>query len=101
MRQAKSHMEYLSKMAVDIEGELQRRAQKYDDKIKLLTTMPGITERSALFILSEIGTDMSVFESDRHLCSWAGLVPANNESVNKKKSTRCSKAGQYLKPLLI
>lgn len=32
---------------------------------------------------------------------WAGLTPANNESANKKKSTRCSKAGQYLKPLLI
>ena len=44
---------------------------------------------------------MSVFESDRHLCSWAGLTPANNESASKKKSTRCSKAGQYLKPLLI
>lgn len=44
---------------------------------------------------------MSVFESDKHLCSWAGLIPANNESANKKKSTRCSKAGQYLKPLLV
>ena len=27
--------------------------------------------------------------------------PSNNESANKKKSTKCSKAGQYLKPLLI
>lgn len=44
---------------------------------------------------------MGVFESDKHLCSWAGLTPANNESANKKKSTRCSKAGQYLKPLLV
>ena len=54
-----------------------------------------------MFILSETGADMSVFESSRHLCSWAGLTPANNESASKKKSTRCSKAGQYLKPLLI
>lgn len=56
---------------------------------------------SALFVISEIGADMGVFESAKHLCSWAGLTPANNESANKKKSTRCSKAGQYLKPLLI
>ena len=62
---------------------------------------PQFTQKSALFILSEIGADMSVFESDRHLCSWAGLTPANNESASKKKATRCSKAGQYLKPLLI
>ncbi|MGO5478523.1 transposase, partial [Catenibacterium mitsuokai] len=32
---------------------------------------------------------------------WAGLAPANNESANKKKSVRISKAGQYLKPLLV
>ena len=31
----------------------------------------------------------------------AGLTPANNESAGKKKSTRITKAGQYLKPLLI
>ena len=33
--------------------------------------------------------------------SWAGLAPANNESANKKKSVRISKAGQYLKPVLV
>lgn len=44
---------------------------------------------------------MSVFDDEKHLASWAGLTPANNESANKKKSTRCSKAGQYLKPLLV
>lgn len=76
-------------------------SRPFDSQIKRIATITGITELSALFILSEIGADMSVFESDRHLCSWAGLTPANNESANKKKSTRCSKAGQYLKPLLI
>nr|MCR5449117.1 transposase [Solobacterium sp.] len=42
-----------------------------------------------------------VWEDARHLCSWAGLTPGNNESANKKKSTRITKAGQYLKPLLV
>ena len=51
---------------------------------RLSVLLSGITELSALFILSEIGADMSVFESDRHLCSWAGLTPANNESASKK-----------------
>ena len=44
---------------------------------------------------------MTVWEDARHLCSWAGLAPGNNESANKKKSTRITKAGQYLKPLLV
>ena len=101
MTYAKAHMDFINKSIDEIEAELFLRSRQYDVQIKRIATIPGITELSALFILSEIGADMSVFESDRHLCSWAGLTPANNESANKKKSTRCSKAGQYLKPLLI
>jgi len=36
-----------------------------------------------------------------HLCSWAGLTPQNNESAGKKKSVRVSRAGVYIKPLLV
>jgi len=44
---------------------------------------------------------MSVFPSSKHLCSWAGLAPQNNESAGKKKTTRISRAGAYIKPLLV
>lgn len=44
---------------------------------------------------------MSVFESAEHLAPWAGLTPANNKCADKKHFTRCSKARQYLKPLLV
>lgn len=44
---------------------------------------------------------MSVFPSAKHLCSWAGLTPQNNESAGKKKSVRISRAGIYIKPLLV
>lgn len=101
MTHAKAHMDFINKSIDEIEAELFLRNRQYDAQIKRIATVTGITELSALLILSEIGTDISVFESDRHLCSWAGLTSAYNESVTKKKSTRCSKAGLYLKPLLI
>ncbi len=44
---------------------------------------------------------MSKFDSSKHLCFWAGLTPKNNESAGKKKSVRISKAGSYLKPILV
>ena len=56
---------------------------------------------TAIRIIAEIGADMTQFESSKHLCSWAGLTPQNNESAGKKKTTRIGKAGQYIKPLLI
>ena len=64
-------------------------------------TVPGIQLFSAIAIISEIGTDMSVFPTAKHLCSWAGLVPQNAESAGKKKTTRVSRAGAYIKPLLV
>ena len=98
---ARAHMDFISQSIGGLELELFRRSRPFDAQIRRIATVTGITELSALFILSEIGADMSVFESGKHLCSWAGLTPANNESASKKKSARCSKAGQYLKPLLI
>ena len=56
---------------------------------------------TAIAIIGEIGVDMSAFLSVRHFCSWAGVVPANNESAGKKKSVRCARAGVYIKPLMV
>lgn len=64
-------------------------------------TVPGIQRSSAISIISEIGVDMSVFPTAKHLCSWAGLTPQNDQSAGKKKTTRISRAGAYIKPLLV
>lgn len=98
---AMDHMEYLDDMIAKCELELFVRMQPYYELVSLLAELPGVTELSAALILSEIGVDMDVFESANHLASWAGLVPGDNESANKKKSTRVTKAGQFLKPLLV
>jgi len=66
-----------------------------------IMTAPGIQSFAAIGIISEIGVDMSVFPTSKHLCSWAGLTPQNNESTGKKKTTRISRAGAYIKPLLV
>src|SRR5208337_4789392 len=62
---------------------------------------PVICDFSAHATFAEIGADMSVFHSAKHLCSWAGLAPSNDQSAGKKKSVRISRAGVYIKPLLV
>ena len=102
MNEAGAHMEYLNQAILRTEVELFTRIQPYMPIVEhLATQLPGVTQLSAAFIIAEIGADMSVFESSKHLASWAGLAPANNESAGKKKSVRISKAGQFLKPLLV
>ena len=102
MCEASSHMTYLNTMILRTEVELFTRIQPYMTLLEHLgAQVPGVSLLSAALIIAEIGVDMSVFESSKHLTSWAGLTPANNESAGKKKSVRISKAGQFLKPLLV
>ena len=98
----RNHMESLNSISNSLESTIIGLAQKYQPQINLLLTVPGVSSPlTAIRILAEIGTDMSVFETSKKLCSWAGLTPQNNESANKKKTTRISRAGAYLKPLLV
>ena len=72
------------------------------EEIILALAAPGISSNfTAIGIISEIGVNMEAFPSAKHLCSWVGLTPTNNESAGKKKSVRVSKAGCYIKPLLV
>ena len=101
MEKSLDHMEYLDQLIDSCEVELIKRAYPFRRSFQHITQIKGISALSAILIISEIGIDMSQFGSDKQLVSWAGLSPANNESAGKKKSVRISKAGQYLKPLLV
>ena len=101
LRIIRSHMDSLELCKLNLESLILTTAEKYLPQLNLVMTAPGINSFSAIGIISEIGVDMSVFPSSKHLCSWAGLTPQNNESAGKKKTTRISRAGAYIKPLLV
>ena len=98
--QATDHIGILDSMVAACEAELRERLGPHWGAVELLCTIPGVSELSAMLILSETGVDMSVFEDADHFASWAGLAPGCNESAGKKKSSRVTRAGQYLKPVL-
>ena len=101
LRIIRSHMDSLALCKANLESEILSVAEKFLPQINLVSTVPGIQSFSAVSVIGEIGADMSVFETSRHLCSWAGLAPQNDNSAGKKKTTRVSRAGVYLKPILV
>ena len=101
LRIIRSHMDSLHLCKLNLESLILATAEKYLPQLELVMTAPGIQSFAAIGIISEIGVDMSVFPTSKHLCSWAGLTPQNNESAGKKKTTRISRAGAYIKPLLV
>ena len=101
VRIIQGHFADIDKRISQIDEIIGRLTAEYEGTISLLCTIPGIDRRLAITIISEIGTDMSEFGSSRRLCSWAGLVPGNNQSAGKKKSVKITRAGVYLKPALV
>ena len=101
LRIIRSHMDSLELCKLNLESLILSTAEKYIPQLNLVMTAPGIQSFAAIGIISEIGVDMSVFPTSKHLCSWAGLTPQNNESAGKKKTTRISRAGAYIKPSLV
>lgn len=65
-----------------------------------LTTIPGIKQNTASAIIAEIGTDMTRFQTQGHLASWAGVCPSQNESAGIVKSTHVRPGNAYLKAAL-
>jgi transposase len=53
-----------------------------------LTEIEGIDEVTALVIISEIGVDLSKFETAKRFCSWLGLCPQFRKTGGKVKSSR-------------
>lgn len=98
----KKHFEDLESRKAELEELILALASPYQQKLDLILTAPPFKNIfSAIGVISEIGVNMEAFPSAKHLCSWAGLTPTNNESAGKKKSDRVSKAGCYIKPLLV
>ena len=101
MKVIQEHIDYLDKAIKAVREIIDSIIAPYESAITLLCSIPGIDRKSAITIISEIGTDMSQFSSHYRLASWAGLAPGCNESAGKKKSVKISRAGVYLKPVLV
>jgi len=56
-----------------------------------LTTLPGIDAITAQTVVSECGTDMSRFATEKHYSSWLGLCPNHEITGGKVRQRRTRK----------
>ena len=103
LRECLNHIDELNAHQDRIEQEIFTLVEPYSVHLNLIRTVPGMNKdpMTAILILSEIGSDMSVFPTAKNLVSWAGCCPRNDKSAKHVKSTRISQAGSYLKPRLV
>src|SRR6266508_1308047 len=96
-----AQIDYLDEAIERLSEEVGRLIAPFAERIELLDTIPGVNRRTAEVLLAEIGPDMSRFPTHRHLASWAGLCPGNNESAGKRLTGRTRRGSKWLRTALI
>jgi transposase len=66
-----------------------------------LVAISGLNASTVQTIITEVGTDLTAFPSEKHFCSWLGLAPHNDVSGGKRLRSRTlpttNRAGQALR----
>ena len=85
---------------LDLKSEIINLSEPFKESVEIMSSIPGLDVLSSLYILGEIGDDMSSFATSSNITSWAGLCPRNNESAGKKKSQKILHGNTYVKSIL-
>ena len=94
------HYQFLTGEVASFEERIAKSMEPYASQVELLTSIPGIDHMVAWHLLTELGFDLQAFPDAAHCCSWAGMVPGENESAGKQKSNRCRKGNKTLRRVL-
>ena len=64
---------------------------------KDLSILSAHTDYSVLQIISEVGTDLSKWSTEKHFTAWLGLAPGTSQSGKRKSNVKRSrsKVGRY------
>lgn len=101
LRVQHQHMLDLEERCDDLYKLLCKMQSKYKKYIDKLTSIPGIKERAARLMFSEITNDLDCFRDEEHFASWAGVCPGNKESAGKRYSGHAAKGNKYLRAILV
>ena len=91
-----NHLDFLDEQIFSLTEAIAEQIAPFEKAVELLCTIPGVQRRTAEVIVSEIGVDMSVFPTAKHLASWAGQCPGNDQSAGKRRSGRSRDGSKWL-----
>ena len=75
-------------LIAELDAKIEEHTRPFAAEIGRLDAIPGVDQRVAQVLLAEVGADIKPFPSDKHLSSWAGMCPGNEESVGKRRRRR-------------
>jgi len=96
-----AHLDQLESTIGELDEEVARRVAPFAEAVERLQTIDGVGLRTAEVLVAEIGTDMSRFPTEKHLASWAGMCPGQNQSGGKRGNAKTRKGSKWLRSALV
>jgi transposase len=85
----------------DLDTHIDERLKPYESEHTLLKQIPGVDRVVAAGLVTELGTDMTVFHGPGHIAAWVGVCPGNNESAGRRRPAAARKGNVHLRTLLM
>lgn len=98
--EVRERWQFLDERIAALDAEFAKQARS-DEKVRRLTTIPGIGPLNATALVAAIG-DVTTFARGRDLAAWLGLVPRQVTTGGRPKLVGITKRGsKYLRKTLI
>jgi transposase len=83
-----------------LDQEMANLLRAHQEVVQRLAEVPGFGVDSAQQIIAEVGPAAAAFPSAKHLASWVGVCPGEEESAGVNYSHRSPKGNRQMKGLL-
>jgi transposase len=96
LRQMLIHLDGLDRQLDQLGRDLEQiaRGERWAPVVEILTRFKGVSVRTALGLISEIG-DFHRFSHPRELCAWLGIVPSEHSSGQQRHRGHITKTGNH------
>jgi transposase len=83
-----------------LEQEMADLLRSHEDQVQRLAEVPGLGVDSAQQIIAEAGATAATFPSEKHLASWVGACPGDEESAEVNYSRRSPQGNRHMRCIL-
>jgi len=100
LKMALEELQLIEEQIDTLDQEMARLLGAQRDVVQRLAEVPGLGADSAQQIIAEVGPAAAAFPSAKHLASWVGVCPGEQESAGVNYSHRSPKGNRQMKGLL-
>jgi transposase len=95
-----AHIDALDQAIAVLDERIAVATEPYAELIELVSTIPGVKQRTAQVLIAECGTDMSVFPTVGHFASWARICPGTDKTAGKNRSGKTMRGSRWVREAL-